>query len=112
MQLVNDAAGIMSAILREYALPIRGHHGVIHWARVLENGLRIADANGADREVVTLFALTGTAYGAESSPDPCVAPWYTWTMPGSSCCLRRAGCTPTGLLWAIRRYRLAGTPTD
>ena len=57
MQLVNDAAGIMSVILREYALPIRGHHGVIHWARVLENGLRIADANGADREVVTLFAL-------------------------------------------------------
>lgn len=34
-----------------------GDHGVVHWARVLENGLRVAEANGADREVVTLFAL-------------------------------------------------------
>lgn len=38
-------------------MPVRGDHGVIHWARVLENGLRIADANGADREVVALFAV-------------------------------------------------------
>jgi uncharacterized protein len=28
-----------------------------HWARVCENGLRIAEANGADVEVVRLFAL-------------------------------------------------------
>lgn len=55
--MVNDPAAIMSAIRREYTLPIRGTHGVVHWARVLENGLRIADANGADRMVVTLFAL-------------------------------------------------------
>ena len=53
---VNTAA-IMDEILQGYALPVRGAHGVVHWARVLENGLRIADVNGADREVVTLFAL-------------------------------------------------------
>lgn len=47
----------MQAILQDYALPTDGHHGVVHWARVLENGLRIADEVGADREVVTLFAL-------------------------------------------------------
>lgn len=29
----------------------------MHWARVLENGLRIAESNGAHTEVVTLFAL-------------------------------------------------------
>jgi hypothetical protein len=28
-----------------------------HWARVLENGLRLASATGANPEVVTLFAL-------------------------------------------------------
>ena len=47
----------MKAILRGYTLPVRGYHGVTHWARVLENGLRIAEVNSADQEVVTLFAL-------------------------------------------------------
>lgn len=50
-------SAILEAILADYKLPIRGDHGVVHWARVLENGLRVADATGADREVVTLFAL-------------------------------------------------------
>jgi uncharacterized protein len=54
---VHDFPAIMSAILNGYALPVRGDHGIVHWARVLENGLRIARAGGADREVVTLFAL-------------------------------------------------------
>ncbi len=53
----HDVRAIMQEILAGYALPVHGYHGVVHWARVLENGLRIADANGADREVVTLFAL-------------------------------------------------------
>jgi uncharacterized protein len=50
-------AAILKAILAGYSLPVRGNHGVVHWARVLENGLRIAEANGADRQVVSLFAL-------------------------------------------------------
>jgi uncharacterized protein len=54
---MHDVAAIMEVILDGYALPVRGDHGVVHWARVLENGLRIAEANGADREVITLFAL-------------------------------------------------------
>lgn len=48
---------IMRSILDSYALPIRGYHGVVHWARVLENGLRIAEVNGADQEIVRLFAV-------------------------------------------------------
>jgi len=55
--MTHDLPAIMQAVLRDYALPIDGYHGVVHWARVLENGLRIADAVGADREVVTLFAV-------------------------------------------------------
>src|SRR5947209_12621687 len=54
---MHDVAAIMAVILRGYVLPVRGDHGVVHWARVLENGLRVAEATGADREVVTLFAL-------------------------------------------------------
>jgi uncharacterized protein len=54
---VHDRAAILRRILAEYELPWRGDHGVVHWARVLENGLRIADVTGADGEVVGLFAL-------------------------------------------------------
>jgi len=53
----HDVRAIMQEILTGYVLPVRGYHGVVHWARVLENGLRIAEETGADREVVTLFAL-------------------------------------------------------
>ena len=34
-----------------------GPHGVVHRARVLDNGLHIAEAIKADAEVVTLFAV-------------------------------------------------------
>jgi uncharacterized protein len=53
----HDEAAIIRTILESYALEPLGYHGVLHWARVLENGLRVAEVNGADREVVTLFAL-------------------------------------------------------
>jgi uncharacterized protein len=48
---------IIHAILEDYALPRDGTHGVGHWARVLENGLRLASATGASVEVVQLFAV-------------------------------------------------------
>lgn len=53
----HDYPAILSAILDGYRLPPQGDHGIVHWARVLENGLRIADSIAVDREVVTLFAL-------------------------------------------------------
>jgi uncharacterized protein len=54
---LHDMAAIMAKILRAYTLPVRCDHGVVHWARVLENGLRVAETNGADRELIELFAL-------------------------------------------------------
>ena len=54
---MHDLNAIVTEILRDYALPLRGDHGVSHWARVLENGRRIADRTGADEEVVSLFAV-------------------------------------------------------
>lgn len=48
---------IVREVLNRYALPVRGRHGVVHWARVLENGLRLAESTGANVQVVTLFAL-------------------------------------------------------
>lgn len=54
---MHDMARIVAEILRGYALPVTCEHGVAHWARVCENGLRVAETNGADPEVVILFAV-------------------------------------------------------
>lgn len=52
-----DLRPIIHAILENYALPWGGDHGVTHWARVLENGRRLAELTGANIEVVSLFAV-------------------------------------------------------
>lgn len=52
-----DLKPIVHAILEEYPLPLDGTHGVAHWARVLENGLRLAQVTGANVEIVQLFAV-------------------------------------------------------
>jgi uncharacterized protein len=49
--------GLMRAILDQYTLPRDGAHGIAHWGRVLENGLRIGDDTGADLVVVSLFSV-------------------------------------------------------
>ena len=41
-------ADLLKAIVGQYSLPLRGTHGLPHWARVLDNGLRIAGETGAD----------------------------------------------------------------
>lgn len=64
-----DTAAIVREILTGYALHPRGFHGVVHWARVLENGLKLAEANGADRNVVTLFALFHDARRVNDGSD-------------------------------------------
>ena len=48
---------IIDTVLEEYPLPWHGTHGVGHWARVLENGLRLARETNAKIEVVQLFAI-------------------------------------------------------
>lgn len=48
---------ILRSILEGYVLPWAGDHGIAHWARVFENGLRLARETGADIEIVRLFAV-------------------------------------------------------
>ena len=55
--MVADIPLILQAVLNDYVLPRGGDHGVAHWARVLENGLRLAEETGAQVEVVRLFAV-------------------------------------------------------
>ena len=49
---------LIEAIRGQYDLPWNGCHGVAHWARVRENGLRIAASlPGVNPRVVELFAV-------------------------------------------------------
>lgn len=58
---MSRSALIPSEVLRlsigGYAMEPLGLHGLGHWARVLENGLHLADSTGANRLVVSLFAV-------------------------------------------------------
>jgi uncharacterized protein len=60
---------IIHAILEEYALPWHGTHGIGHWARVLENGLRLAQETNANVEVVQLFAIFHDARRVNENVD-------------------------------------------
>lgn len=48
---------VLAAAIGGYPLYAFGTHGLGHWARVLENGLRLAEQTGADPLVVALFAV-------------------------------------------------------
>lgn len=61
---------LIHRILQQYSLPLNGLHGISHWARVLENGTRVAQASGASVSVAQLFALFHDARRINESRDP------------------------------------------
>jgi uncharacterized protein len=61
---------ILDAILEEYDLPWDGYHGIAHWARVYENGVRLAVETGADVDVVRLFAILHDCRRVNEDEDP------------------------------------------
>lgn len=63
-------AGIIGSILEGYSLPLNGVHGVLHWGRVLDIGLRIAALNGADPAVVEYFSVFHDSRRVNESVDP------------------------------------------
>lgn len=65
-----DLKPVVQAALDDYALPLNGDHGVAHWARVLENGRRLAAETGADIEVVSLFAVLHDSRRVSEVSDP------------------------------------------
>jgi uncharacterized protein len=65
-----DLKPILDAVLQDYPLPWDGAHGIAHWARVLENGLRLADETGAQVEVVSLFSVLHDSQRVNDYSDP------------------------------------------
>jgi uncharacterized protein len=61
---------LLQAILLQYPLRPGGMHGVAHWARVLENGRRLAIENGARVDVVELFAVFHDSQRRNDHIDP------------------------------------------
>ena len=65
-----DLKPLLQSILAQYRLPWNGCHGVAHWARVLENGRRLAQVTQANLEVVTLFAVLHDSQRRSEGSDP------------------------------------------
>lgn len=61
---------LLRAILEQYELHPGGPHGIAHWARVTENGRRLAERTGASRDVVELFAVFHDACRENDGDDP------------------------------------------
>lgn len=61
---------LIKEILDHYSLPVFGTHGITHWARVHENGLRLAAETGANEKVVRLFAVLHDSRRQNEALDP------------------------------------------
>ncbi len=60
----------MKAAKRRFTLNLQGCHGVAHWQRVREIGIRLAKKNKADRLVVEMFALLHDCCREDDGADP------------------------------------------
>jgi uncharacterized protein len=61
---------LLPNVLAAYRLDPNGIHGVSHWARVEAFGRRVAEENGADQLVVSLFALFHDSCRRSEGWDP------------------------------------------
>ena len=61
---------LLEAIAAQYRLDPRGTHGLTHWGRVLENGLRLSEKEGGDQTVIRLFAIFHDACRHNQTRDP------------------------------------------
>jgi uncharacterized protein len=61
---------LLHTIRVQYRLPWLGIHGLPHWARVRETGLRLAEQTGANRAIVELFAVFHDARRRNEGIDP------------------------------------------
>lgn len=65
-----DIKQFLGRISSQYRLNPHDVHGLSHWARVLDNGSRLADIEGGDLTVIRLFAIFHDACRKNQSIDP------------------------------------------
>jgi uncharacterized protein len=61
---------LIRLIRNDFALDWRGVHGAPHWARVRQNGLRLAQSTGACADIVELFAVLHDSRRKNDGYDP------------------------------------------
>jgi len=61
---------LLRTIRDQFALDWHGIHGIAHWERVRENGLRLAEVTGANPHVVELFAFLHDSKRENDGRDP------------------------------------------
>lgn len=61
---------LIEVVRKGFALSLDGIHGASHWARVRDNGLRLAGLTGANPEVVELFAFLHDSKRLSDGRDP------------------------------------------
>ena len=54
----------------QFALSLKGIHGLGHWQRVQENGLKLAKHNGANKDIVRLFSFLHDCCRQDDRFDP------------------------------------------
>lgn len=65
-----DTRRLIPFLRARFRLDWQGIHGSPHWARVRENGLRLAARTGADERVVELFAFLHDSCRESDGGDP------------------------------------------
>jgi uncharacterized protein len=61
---------LVKRLITDFELGIESAHGPVHWARVLETGLALAEETGADTEIVMLFAIFHDSARINEYEDP------------------------------------------
>lgn len=78
---------LVSLIRGQFSLDWAGIHGAGHWARVRDNGLRIAELTGAKPKVIELFAFLHDSKRLNDGHDPdhgARAALFAETLAGSA----------------------------
>jgi uncharacterized protein len=65
-----DLTSFLHEISIQYRLDPTDAHGLSHWARVLENGLKLVEFEGGDKTVISLFAVFHDACRHNQTRDP------------------------------------------
>lgn len=61
---------IIEEVLANQVVDANGIHGLLHWGRVYDNGMRMAEENGANTKVVQLFAFFHDSRRFNDGTDP------------------------------------------
>lgn len=70
----NRLESLLTRIREQFRLEWTGIHGFPHWLRVHENGIRLAEATGANVQVVDLFAFLHDSRRVNDGNDPSHGP--------------------------------------